>query len=136
MDQTTSNISKRSNLITIYLINYFLHNDHYNFCDAEKTVKDFIIAVENNFVSKGKVKVQGSMELISYQPEGKTDQITELKSRRIWVTDIFSCVYFYAYIHREIRKSFMKRVIINGLTGRFERLSIIVTSSNSGSVLA
>ena len=30
----------------------------------------------------------------------------------------------------------MKRVIINGLTGRFERLSIIVTSSNSGSVLA
>ena len=76
------------------------------------------------------------MELISYQPEGKTDQITELKSRRIWVTDIFSCVYFYAYIHREIRKSFMKRVIINSLTGRFERLSIIVTSSNSGSVLA
>ena len=60
------NISKKS-LVTYYSINYFLHKNHWNFYHAEKTVNDFFF-VENKFVSRGKVSVQGPIELISYQP--------------------------------------------------------------------
>ena len=75
------NISKRS-LITYYSIHYFLHKNHYDFYDAEKTENDFIFSVENKFISTRKVSIQGSMELINYQPAEETDQIIELESRR------------------------------------------------------
>ena len=74
------NISKRS-LIAYYSINYFLHKNHYDFYDAEKTVNDFIFSLENMFVSRGKLSVQSSIELINYESAEKTDQIIELESR-------------------------------------------------------
>ena len=110
------NISKRSS-ITYYSINHFLHKNYYDFYDERKTVDDFIFSVDKKFVSRGKVSVQGSMELINYQPEEETDQIIELESRRSWLTDVYTCVFFNGYIQEEIRKNFMKRVIINGMTG-------------------
>ena len=110
------NISKRSS-ITYYSINHFLHKNYYDFYDARKTVDDFIFSVDNKFVLRGKVSVQGSMELINYQPEEETDQIIELESRRSWLTDVYIYVFFNGYIQEEIRKNFMKRVIINGMTG-------------------
>ena len=131
------NISKRS-LITHYSINYSLHKNYYNFYDAKKAVNDFICSAENKFISSGKVNVQGSMELIKYQL-AETDEIIELESRRTWLTDVYTCVFFNRHVQEEIRKSFMKRVIVNGMTGsswrfkRFERLSIIVTSINTNS---
>ena len=62
------NALKRSDLITNYSINYSLYKNYYDFYDAEKTVKGFISSVENMFASRGKVKVQESMEVINYQP--------------------------------------------------------------------
>ena len=45
-----------------------MYKNYYDFYDAEKTVKDFISSVENMFASRGKVKVQESVEVINYQP--------------------------------------------------------------------
>ena len=97
-----------------------------------KTVDDFIFSVERKFVTNGKVKVQGSVELINYQP-AESDVIIELESRRIWLTNVYTCVFFNDYVKEKIREGFMKRIIINGITGsswhfkRFERLSVIST---------
>ena len=74
------NLSKKI-LIIYYSINYFLHKNHYNFYDAEKTVNDFIFSAENMFVSRGKVSVQSSIELINYESTEETDQIIEPESR-------------------------------------------------------
>ena len=134
------NISKRS-LITYYSTNYFLHKNHCDFYNAEKTVNDFIFSVEHKFVSREKVSVQGSMELINYQPAEETDQIIELESRRSWLTDVYTCVFFNGYVQEEMRKNVMKRAIINGMMGSswrfkiFERLSVIVTSHADPTVL-
>ena len=128
------NISKRS-LITYYLINYSLHKNYYDFYNAKGTVNDFIFSVENKFVSNGKVNVQGSMGLINYQL-AETDQIIELESRRTWLSDAYTRVFFNGYVLEEMKKN-MKKIIINGTTGsswrfnRFERLSITVISVNT-----
>ena len=95
-------------MITYYSINYFLHKNYYDFYDAKKTVNYFIFSVENKFASNGKVNVQGSMELINYQP-AKTDQIIELESKRTWLTDVYACVFFKGYVQEEVRK----KVIVN-----------------------
>ena len=76
------NILKRSNVITNYSINNSIHKNYYDFFDAEKTVKEFNSSLENKFVSRGKIKVQGSVEIINYQPADEIDQLIELESRR------------------------------------------------------
>ena len=55
------------------------------------------------------------MELISYQP-AESNIIIELENRRIWLNDVYTCVFFNDYVKEKIRESFMKRVIINGMT--------------------
>ena len=50
-------------------------------------------SVEKIFVPNRKVKVQGSVELTNYQP-AESNITTELKSRRIWLTD----VYYYVFL--------------------------------------
>ena len=125
---------RRSKVITNYSINYSTDKNHYDFFDAEKTIRDFISAVNCKFVSKDKAKVQGSVEIINYQPADEIDQLIELESRRTRLTDVCTCVYFNVYVQREISKSLMKGVTINGMTGsswrfkRFERLPLIVIS--------
>ena len=94
-----------------------MHKNYYDFFDAEKIVKEFISNVENKFVSRGKVEVQGSVEVIKYQSADEIDQLIELESRRTWLADVYICVYFNVYVKKEISKSLMKRVIINGMTG-------------------
>ena len=134
------NISRRGNVLTTYSINYSTHKNSYDFFDAEKTTKDFISVVDSKFVPRGKVKIQGSIDIINYQPAG--DEIIELESRRTWLTDVYNCVYFNTYVQKEFSKKFIERVIVNGLTGnswrfkRFESLSVIVTAAGSNSVLA
>ena len=48
----------------------------------KRTVDDFIFSVKKNLVPNGKVKVQGSVELINHQPT-ESNIIIELQSRRI-----------------------------------------------------
>lgn len=85
------------------------------------------------FAPRRKVKIQGPGDIINYQPPGY--EIIELESKRTWLTDVFNFVYFNTFVQREFSKYFMKRVIVNGLTGsswgfkRFERLSVIVTTA-------
>lgn len=82
------------------------------------------------------------MELMNYQPAEEIDQLVVLESRRTWLADVYVCFYFKTYVQTQISSSFMKRVIINGMTGsrwrfkRFERLSVIVTFVDTGFVLA
>ena len=66
--------------MTNYSINYFLYKNYYDFYDAEKTVKDLISSVENKFVSRGRVKVQGSVELmLIVSPQKKPNNLLSLK---------------------------------------------------------
>ena len=71
------------------------------------------------------------MELINYQSAEETDQIIELESRRSWLTDVYIYVFFNGYIQEEIRKNFMKRVVINGMTvvGDLNDLNLYLLSS-------
>ena len=58
----------------------------------KRQVDDFIFFVKKNLVPNGKIKVQGSVELINHQPT-ESNVIIELESRRIWLTDIYCCVF-------------------------------------------
>ena len=119
----------RRGVITYYSINYFQHKNFYDFFDAEKIVDNFLSTFERSFVSNKKVKMQGYIELVNYQPS----EIIELESKRVWVSDIFTGRYFNQYIKGKMKSNFLKRVIVNGATGsswqfkRFDRLSVIVT---------
>ena len=64
--QLSLNILKRG-VITYYSINYFQHKN-YNYFVAEKIVDSFLNSFERSFVSTKKVKKQGYIELVNYQP--------------------------------------------------------------------
>ena len=61
------NISRRSNVLTVSSINYFIHINSYGFYNAAETVKKIISAVEKNFVPGDKLKVHGSIKIVNYQ---------------------------------------------------------------------
>lgn len=90
------------------------------------------MVVKNKFVPQSKVKVQGTIDIVNYQPSGEEN--IEQERRRIWLTDVYACVYFNSFVQRELSKNFMKSVIVSGLKGsswgfkRFERLSVIATA--------
>ena len=63
-------------------------------------------------LNREKSQGQGSMELTSYHLV-ESELIIEPESRRIWLTDIYTCPFFNDYVKEKIRESFMKRVIIN-----------------------
>ena len=123
-------VKRRS--ITYYSINYSQHKNVYDLFDAGKTVRDFLATLERSFVLTKKVRGQGYMELVNYQPI----EIIELESKRVWLTDIFTCKFLKQYVRSEIKNDFLKRVIVNGMTGsswrfkKFERLLIIDTGIN------
>ena len=87
---------------------------------------------EISFVFDRKVKMQGYVELINYQPT----EIIEFEIKRVWLTGVFTDRYFIQYIRGEIRANFLRRVIVNGATGsswkfkRFDRISITATHVN------
>ena len=129
------NISRKGNVLTIYSINYFIHRNSYDFYNAVETVKKFISAVDKNFVPSAKVKVQGRYEISNYQPS--QDENIEQEKKRTWLTEVFTCAHFNWYVQNRLTNNFMKRVIINSLTGsswkfkRFHRLSVIVTTASN-----
>ena len=95
----------------------------------QRNVEDFLSAFDRSFTSTKKIKVQEYIELANYQPS----EIIELESKRFWLTNVFICRFFNQYVKGEIRSDFLKRVIVNGMTGsswkfkRFDSLSIIFT---------
>lgn len=95
-------------------------------------VDDSARAFERVFVPNKKVKIQGSIELINYQPT----EIIKLESKRVWMTDVYIGEFFNKFITGEIKNEFVKRVIVNGMTGsswrfkRFARVSIAITDFN------
>ena len=44
----------------------FLHKNFCDFCDAQKTVNNFVLSFGTKFSPGNKVKIQASMELINY----------------------------------------------------------------------
>ena len=108
--QLPLNILRRGG-ITYYSSNYFQHKNFYDFFDAEKIVDNFLSTFERSFVSNKKVKMQGHIQLVNYQPS----EIIELESKRVWLTDAFTGRYFNQYIKGEMKSSFLKRVIVNGV---------------------
>ena len=122
----------RRGVISYFSINYFQHKYFYNFFDGEKVVDRFLSRFERSLTPDKEVKFQGYDELINYQ----LSETIELESERVWLTDLFAGKYFNEYIRGEIRKNFLKRVIINGITGSswqfksFEKISKILTDLN------
>ena len=66
----------------------------YDFFNAEKIVGNVLNTFERSFVSNQKVKMQGYIELVNYQPS----QIIELENNRVCLTDVFIGRYFNQYI--------------------------------------
>ena len=66
---------------------------------------DFALFFEKNFYRSNKVKIQASMELMNYQPT----EIIELKIRRNWMTDVYTCKFFNEFVRGQIKNDLMKR---------------------------
>ena len=109
-DRLALNVLKRR-VITYYSLNYSQHKNCYEFFD--ETVRDFLATFERSFAPTEKVVVQGYMELVNYQPS----KIIELESKRVWLTDVFTCKFFNKYVRGKMKNDFLKRIIVNGMTG-------------------
>ena len=101
------NVSRRS-LIKYYSINYFLHKNYYNFLmQKKKFMILFFLLKKNRFLL---VRVKFNVQLNS-------------------------SIIFNDQVKKKIRGSFVKRVMVNGMTGsswifkRFEHLSLISTET-------
>ena len=85
------------------------------------------------------MKIQASMKLINYQP-AEIIQL-EQESKRIWMTDIYSCKFFNGFVRGQIKNDLMKRVIINEMSGsswrfkRFDHITMIVSRVDEKSIV-
>ena len=85
------------------------------------------------------MEIQASMKLINYQP-AEIIQL-EQESRRIWMTDIYSCKFFNGFVRGQIENDLMKRVIINEMSGnswsfkRFDHITMIVSRADKKSIV-
>ena len=66
---------------------------------------DFALFFEKKFYRSNKVKIQAPMELMNYQPT----EIIELKIRRNWMTDVYTCKFFNEFVRGQIKNDLMKR---------------------------
>ena len=79
------------------------------------------------------------MKLINYQ-SAEIIQL-EQESRRIWMTDIYSCKFFNGFVRGQIKNDLMKRVIINEMSGsswrfkRFDHITMIVSRVDEKSIV-
>ena len=79
------------------------------------------------------------MKLINYQP-AEIIQL-EQESRRIWMTDIYSCKFFNGFVRGQIENDLMKKVIINEMSGsnwrfkRFDHITMIVSRVDEKSIV-
>lgn len=100
-----------------------MHKTFYDFYNTQN-VNGFVLSFKTKFSPGDKVKIQGSMKLINYQPT----EIIELKSRKVWMTDV--CKFFNEFVKGQIKNDLIKRLMINGMSGsswrfkRFERITM------------
>ena len=121
----------RGGPITYYSINYQQHKNLYDFFD-EAIVETFFNSVRNVFVTYGRdeFKMQGYAKIKNYQQT----EIVELENIRVWLTNVFISRYFNDFARGSMKEDILKRVIINGSTGRswlfkqFNKLQVIVTT--------
>ena len=66
---------------------------------------DFALFFEKKLYRSNKVKIQAPMELMNYQPT----EIIELKIRRNWMTDVYTCKFFNEFVRGQIKNDLMKR---------------------------
>ena len=59
-----------------------------------------IFPLKKKIVVSGKVTLQGSMELINYQP-AETDRIVKLEAKRTWLTDVYTCAFINGCMQQE-----------------------------------
>ena len=78
--------------ITFFSINISAHSNSYNFFDGEKAIDNLIENVRQKFVTSNNVEVQGSVYLVNYQP-AQSNVVIELEDKRIWLTDVYHCVF-------------------------------------------
>lgn len=100
-DNRPLNILKRGP-ITYYSINFDQHSNFYNFFDARKIVVDFLNSAKSKFVVTDNVEVQGSVSLVNYQL-AESDVIIELEDQRIWLTNVYSCVFLNDFIRQKLK---------------------------------
>ena len=62
------------------------------------------------------VEFQAAFSIINYQPL-ENEFFVELIDNRSWITDVFEYVYFNGFVKSGLRKSILKRIIVNGPTG-------------------
>ena len=127
--QLPANILRRGT-ITYYSINYQQHKNFYDFFD-EKIVEIFFNSVKKIFVIDGRdeFKMQSYAEIKNYEQT----EIVELENIRVWLTNVFVGRYSNDFVRGSMKENILKRVIINGSTGRswlfkrFNKLQVIVT---------
>ena len=113
-------------------IDFNQHKNFYDFFD-ESIINDFLTNVYEHFVPDAEqYKIMGYAEIINYQP-GEV----EIKSTRMWLTNVYTATHFIIYVRDEIGKQMILKItILNGETGsswifkRFNRLQVIFTSKN------
>lgn len=109
---------------------------HYNFFDSREVVSDFLTVFENMFISRPNLKqvsFKCTFIIVNLLPVPKT-RFAEINYSRMWQTNVFDGVFFNDYFKVNLEGDILKRVIINGMTGRnrrfkrFDRLCITVHS--------
>ena len=119
-----------------YCINFSEHGDYYDFYDSRELVSDFLMVFENVFVPQPNLRwvcFKCSFIIINCQPAPRTGFI-EITDSRVWQTNVYDGVYFNDFVKSNLAQDFLKKVIINGMTGsswrvkRFDRIYLTVNS--------
>lgn len=109
---------------------------HYNFFDSREVVSDFLTIFENMFIPRPNLKqvsFKCTFIIVHLLPVPKT-RFAEINYSRVWQTNVYDGVFFNDYFKVNLEGVILKRVIINGVTGRnwrfkrFDRLCITVHS--------
>ena len=103
--------------VTKFEINYQDHFTFYDFHNSESIVDEFLFNVKNKIQSSNvDFLIRSGFSLENIQ--SAVDDFNELlKNSRYCTTDPIQTKSFNGYVYFTIRKSIIKRVINNGLTG-------------------
>ena len=90
---------------------------------------DFALALEKKFSPYQSRQISG----LHGAKKLSANKNYQLKSRRIWMTDIYTCKFFNEFVRDQIKNDLMKGNITNGMSGsswiskKFERITMILS---------
>ena len=122
-----------------YCVKVAKHSAHYNFSDYRELVPDFLIVFENTFVTRAnltQVRFKCTFTIVNRQPSSAVGFV-EFTDARVWQTDVYEGAYFNDFIKANLAEDILKRVTVNGMTGRSwlfrrcDRLCITVNSDQN-----